>query len=140
MAVYSLRSHFRINFNSGLMEFLLKYILMLRWRSPHRRPAGKRVEWRPAEEAGASFYMYYVYILRSLKDKNLYIGKTNNLKNRYKLHIKGQVKATKNRLPLELIFYESFKNKTDAGRDELFFKSGYGREVVKDKLKYSLVS
>ena len=84
--------------------------------------------------------MYYVYILRSIKDKKLYIGKTNDLKKRYKLHIKGQVKATKYRLPLELIFYESFKNKTDANRDELFFKSGYGREIIQDKLKYTLIS
>lgn len=83
--------------------------------------------------------MFYVYILRSLKDQKLYIGKTTNLKERFKRHQMGKVLATKNRLPIELVFYEAFKNKTDAGRDELFFKSGYGREILKDKLKYSLI-
>jgi putative endonuclease len=83
-------------------------------------------------------HMYYVYILRSLKDRKLYIGKSNNLKRRFSDHNAGRVISTKKRKPFELIFYEAFKNKTDAGRDELFFKSGYGREIPKDKLFNSL--
>lgn len=82
--------------------------------------------------------MYYVYILKSLKDNKLYVGKTSDLKKRLFSHNSGKVISTKNRRPLELLFYEAFKNKTDAGRDELFFKSGYGREVIKDKLLNSL--
>lgn len=80
---------------------------------------------------------YYVYILKSVKDNKLYIGKTTNLVERMKKHNRGEVKATKARRPLKLIFYEAFCHKTDAGRDELFFKSGYGREVLGEKLKYS---
>lgn len=82
--------------------------------------------------------MYYVYILRSLKDNKLYVGKTTDLKRRLSEHNSGRVVSTKNRKPFELIFYEAFKNKTDAGKDELFFKSGYGREVIKEKLLNSL--
>jgi len=82
--------------------------------------------------------MYYVYVLRSLKDKKLYTGKTADLKRRFKEHNLGKVTATKSRGPFEIIFYEAFKHKTDAGRDEIFFKSGYGREVLKEKLKNSL--
>lgn len=82
--------------------------------------------------------MYYVYVLRSLKDKKLYTGKTTDLKRRFKEHNSGKVTATKSRKPFELIFYEAFKHKTDAGRDEIFFKSGYGRGVLKEKLRNSL--
>ena len=80
---------------------------------------------------------YYVYILKSLKDGKLYIGKTHNLAKRIKEHNSGKALATKGRRPLKLIFYEVFANKTDAGRDELFFKTGYGREALKKKLKNS---
>ena len=82
--------------------------------------------------------MYYVYVLKSVKDNKLYIGKTKNLKRRFKEHNNGQVPATKTRRPLKLIFYEAFLDSKDAGRDELFFKTGYGREVLKEKLKNSL--
>lgn len=83
--------------------------------------------------------MYYVYILKSLKDNKLYVGKTDDLLSRIKKHQAGQVLATKGRLPVKLIFYEAFTNKTDAVRDELFYKSGYGREVLQDKIKNSLI-
>jgi len=82
--------------------------------------------------------MYYVYVLQSIKDGKLYIGKTSDIKRRFEKHNTGQVKATRGRKPFRLVFYEVFNSKTDAGRDELFFKSGYGREVLKEKLKNSL--
>ena len=81
---------------------------------------------------------FYVYILYSLKDKGLYIGFTNNLKNRLTLHSKGQVIATKNRLPIKLIHYEYFINKDDAEAREKFLKSGYGRRQFKEILKRTL--
>ncbi len=37
-------------------------------------------------------------------------------------------------------FMKLFLSKKDAMKDELFFKSGYGREVLKDKLKNYLQS
>jgi len=81
---------------------------------------------------------YYVYVLRSLQDNKLYVGKTTDLERRFLEHQKGQVQSTKSRRPLKLIFYESFINKSDARRDEIFFKSGYGREILYGKLKNSL--
>jgi len=83
--------------------------------------------------------MHYVYVLKSLKDGKLYIGKTDDLPKRLEAHNAGKVVSTKSRRPFKVVFYEGFYNKTDAGRDELFFKSGYGREVLKDKLKNSLL-
>ena len=52
--------------------------------------------------------MYYVYILKSNKDDNLYIGYTNDLRRRLKEHNTSFSKATKSRLPLELVYYEAY--------------------------------
>ena len=68
--------------------------------------------------------MYYVYILKSLKDKRLYIGYTSNLKLRHKEHCDGMVKSTANRRPLELIYYEAYKNEKDARNREKYLKGG----------------
>lgn len=81
---------------------------------------------------------YYVYILFSYKDGKFYIGFTTNLKNRLTLHAKGQVDATKNRIPLKLIYYEYFINRVDAEEREKFLKSGYGRKQFKAILKNTL--
>ncbi|MBP6925666.1 MAG: GIY-YIG nuclease family protein [Candidatus Pacebacteria bacterium] len=47
--------------------------------------------------------MFYMYILKSKKDNNLYIGSTNDLKKRFTQHNKGEVFATKSRIPFTLI-------------------------------------
>lgn len=81
--------------------------------------------------------MYYVYILQSLSDKKLYVGKTIDLRKRFQDHVLGKVIATKARRPLQIIYYEAFSNKTDCGREELFLKSGIGRESLKHRLTYT---
>ena len=66
---------------------------------------------------------YFVYILRSLKDFKLYIGQTNNLKNRIRRHNSGQVKATKYRRPLRLAYSETFSSRSEAMKKESYLKS-----------------
>ncbi|MFH0852223.1 MAG: GIY-YIG nuclease family protein, partial [bacterium] len=39
--------------------------------------------------------MFYVYILKSSKDKKLYIGSTNDLKRRFSQHNNGDEQSTK---------------------------------------------
>lgn len=75
-------------------------------------------------------------ILESLKNKRLYTGSTNNLKRRFDEHNKkyGSIYTSKN-APFKLIFYEAFINKSDALKAEKFFKTGHGREVLRDKLE-----
>ena len=90
------------------------------------------------ETSDVSNHKFYTYILYSLKDKGLYIGFTNNLKNCLALHAKGQVVATKSRTPLKLIHYEYFINRSDAEAREKFLKSGYGRKQFKEILKHTL--
>lgn len=82
--------------------------------------------------------MHYTYVLKSLKDKKLYIGRSDDLKRRIDEHKKGKVEATKYRLPIELIFYEAFKNKTDAIRRENYFKTTKGKRALMIMLKESV--
>jgi len=62
--------------------------------------------------------MYYVYIIRSKKDGNLYFGSTNNLKRRLKEHDDGLVFSTKKRRPFNLIYYEAYKSEKDVRKRE----------------------
>lgn len=80
--------------------------------------------------------MWYVYALKG--DKRIYIGVTSNLKRRVKEHSKGGTYSTKKMGILRLIFYECFISNIDAQKQEKFYKSGYGREVLKEKLSDSL--
>ncbi|PIS15898.1 excinuclease ABC subunit C [Candidatus Roizmanbacteria bacterium CG09_land_8_20_14_0_10_41_9] len=82
--------------------------------------------------------MFYIYILFSIKDKQLYTGFSDNLKSRFKAHISGYVKATKNRRPLELIYYEAYLKGSDARRREKYLKGGNGRDALKIQLHGTL--
>ncbi len=75
--------------------------------------------------------MYYVYILRSLKDKKFYIGSTSILKDRLKRHFQGRSRATKNRRPLKLVYKEKFKIKREAIKRECYIKSKKSAKYTK---------
>ncbi len=79
--------------------------------------------------------MYYVYVLKSLKDGNLYTGYTNDLKKRISLHNSGKVTSTKNRIPFELIYYEACVNQQDATHREKYLKTAWGKRYIKTRLK-----
>lgn len=78
---------------------------------------------------------YYVYVLKSLKDEKNYTGYTKNLKLRLEQHKNGEVKATKHRTPLKLIYFEACLSKRDAIRREKYLKTHYGRMFLKKRLK-----
>lgn len=81
--------------------------------------------------------MWYCYILQSLKNRRLYAGHTSDLRRRFKEHNNGEGgKYTKDNRPWKLIYYEAYINKQDATQAEKFYKSGYGKEVLKNKLKH----
>jgi len=62
--------------------------------------------------------MFALYILKSLKDGDLYIGSTNNLKKRLLEHNLGKVYATKLRRPFKLVYCELYKSEADARKRE----------------------
>ena len=78
---------------------------------------------------------YYVYVLQSEKDGNLYVGYTKDLKLRFERHNKGGVESTKNRRPLKLIYFEGCINQEDALKREKYLKTHYGRMFIKKRLK-----
>ncbi|MFH0820095.1 MAG: GIY-YIG nuclease family protein [bacterium] len=80
--------------------------------------------------------MYYFYVLQFKNNKKLYKGITNNLRKRITDHRSGQSKFTSRNGDFNLIFYEAYLDKRDAIEAERYFKSGHGREVLRQKLKY----
>ncbi len=75
--------------------------------------------------------MFYVYVLKSLKNGKKYVGYTSKPPlNRLKEHNNGSNKYTKGNRPYELIYEEPFDCEMDAKRREKFFKTGNGRNVL----------
>jgi len=79
--------------------------------------------------------MYYTYVLLSEKDNRFYIGFTKNLKLRFEQHNKGLVDSTKNRRPLELIYYEACLAQKDATKREKYLKTYHGKMFLHKRLK-----
>jgi putative endonuclease len=74
--------------------------------------------------------MFTVYILQSEKDNKRYIGFTHNIALRLNQHNSGQVKSTKNRRPLKLIYTETFENKYEAMKREKEIKDKKGKFII----------
>lgn len=83
--------------------------------------------------------MYYTYVLQSKKDFNFYTGYTKDLKNRLEEHNAGKVLSTKNRLPLDLVYYEACINQQDATHREKYLKTAWGKRFIKLRLKNYLI-
>ena len=81
--------------------------------------------------------MFFVYILKSIRDNKYYTGSTNNIERRLEEHNLGKVKSTKFRIPLELIYLEKFNSYKEARNREFFFKTPKGS---KERNKLLLIS
>jgi len=79
--------------------------------------------------------MFFTYVLISERDNNFYIGFTDDLEKRIEEHHKGFVASTANRRPLKLIYYEACLNAKDALKREKYFKTGFGRRFLKNRLE-----
>ena len=82
--------------------------------------------------------MFYVYVLKSQKDNNFYVGYTNDLKKRIDAHNTSKVLSTRLRTPFELIYYEACRKKTDALHKEKYLKTTYGKRYIRNRLKNDL--
>ena len=78
--------------------------------------------------------MWYVYMLRSVKDRNLYVGSTDNIRRRLTEHNSGRVDSTKGRIPFSLEAYIAVKDQTKAIELERYFKTGSGRALLKKRI------
>lgn len=79
--------------------------------------------------------MYSVYVLRSQKDDNLYIGCTSNLKTRLEMHKQGKVFSTKHRRPLGIVYKEEYADKYEAFKRERFYKTAVGKRELLKRIK-----
>lgn len=79
--------------------------------------------------------MWKIYILLSLKDNKTYTGSTNSIDRRICEHSAGFVTATKNRLPIKLIYAEDAIDEISARKKEKYYKSCAGRKKLKIILK-----
>jgi len=79
--------------------------------------------------------MFYVYVLQSKKDEELYIGYTTDLKRRIVEHNEGLNLSTKRYRPWKIIYYEACLNNNDARRREDYLKTTQGRRLLKIRLK-----
>jgi putative endonuclease len=82
----------------------------------------------------ARFTMWYVYILKSANDNNLYVGSMNDIDRRLTEHNSGKVDSTKNRMPLRLKAYFAVRDKPRAIALEQYLKAGSGRAFLQKRI------
>jgi putative endonuclease len=82
--------------------------------------------------------MFYVYVLISGADGGFYTGLTGDLKRRVGEHSKGLVETTRNRRPMELVYYEACNSRKDAYRREKYLKTSVGKRYLRDRLSEHL--
>lgn len=79
--------------------------------------------------------MFYIYVLKSLKNQKHYVGMTGqDPSQRLTEHDRGTSYWTYRNGPFRLIYQEQYADKEFARKREKFLKSGRGREFLKRKL------
>lgn len=58
-----------------------------------------------------------------MNDGRYYIGQTNCLESRLNRHQSGQVRSTKSRLPVKLVYFEEFETRQESMFREKYLKS-----------------
>ena len=82
--------------------------------------------------------MYYVYVLK-LKNNDLYIGYSTDLRKRLNYHQNGKSKFTKPHRPIRLVYYEAYSAKKDATKREYHLKTGQQRKYLKQRISNSII-
>ena len=70
--------------------------------------------------------MFYVYVVRSLKDGRLYTGATADLSRRLAEHNSGKTNSLRNRRPVKLVYCEEYATRAEAQARERYFKTPQG--------------
>jgi putative endonuclease len=78
--------------------------------------------------------MIYAYVIRSTVDGRLYKGVSGDIEQRLLEHNAGKTKSTRPYKPWTLVYFEKFDTFEEARNREKFFKSGSGREFLKNIL------
>jgi putative endonuclease len=75
---------------------------------------------------------FFVYVLKSDADGKHYVGATQDLERRIALHNAGLYRYTKAHLPWRLVYSESCATRSEAMKRERYYKTGRGREDLKN--------
>jgi putative endonuclease len=75
-----------------------------------------------------------VRLFPQIKNGDVYVGSTDNLRRRYASHQAGQVISTRGNLPAALVAYVAVTGATSARRLERYFKTGSGKAFAKKRL------
>ena len=92
------------------------------------------VEWQtclPAGRRAGQKNMYFVYAIRIVKKKYIYVGLTNNPDRRIAEHNLKKEKTTRLLTPLKAILIEKYGTRLEARKREKYLKSGIGKEYLK---------
>jgi putative endonuclease len=73
---------------------------------------------------------FSTYVLLSRKDREHYIGYTNDLRRRLAEHRDSKSFATQYRLPVDLVYYEACRHEADATQREKHLKRTPGRRFL----------
>ncbi|MEK9183952.1 MAG: GIY-YIG nuclease family protein [Patescibacteria group bacterium] len=79
--------------------------------------------------------MFWVYILKSLKNNSYYTGSCGNVDKRLNLHNNGLVKSTKGYIPWDLVYKEKFESLSLARSRELQIKSWKKRSYIESLIE-----
>ncbi len=79
--------------------------------------------------------MFYTYILQSDKNKDIYIGSTENINKRLATHNAGKVRSTKAYRPWKLLEYRTFFSRSEAVQEERHLKNHQQKEIIKEKYR-----
>ncbi|MEY3079575.1 MAG: hypothetical protein RL086_728 [Bacteroidota bacterium] len=78
---------------------------------------------------------FYSYVLLSKKNGILYKGSTDDIEKRLSTHNNGLVKFSSRHVPWELVLKEEFITRSEAMKREKWYKTGVGRDWIKEQLK-----
>jgi predicted GIY-YIG superfamily endonuclease len=81
--------------------------------------------------------VWYVYFLE-LRNGDIYVGSTDDLRRRFKSHQTGHVASTRKYLPATLRSYVAVTHEGIARRLERYFKTGSGKAFAKKRFLNSI--
>jgi putative endonuclease len=80
--------------------------------------------------------MYNTYIIYSLQHRKTYVGISEDIQRRIEEHNSKKSKYTSRYAPWVLVFYEEYSTREEARKREKYFKSGIGREWMKNNINW----
>ncbi|MBI4624036.1 MAG: GIY-YIG nuclease family protein [Verrucomicrobia bacterium] len=83
--------------------------------------------------------MFFVYILACCESGRSYVGHTDHLIRRYRMHCEGSTRTSREKLlkPV-VVHWETFSTRAEAMRKERYYKSGAGNRLKRDIVAVAL--